>query len=204
VLAASALLLGGIAASDVADREAALRRGVGPLRPVVVARAAIARGEAIPASSLALRRVPSRYAPQSAFAALAQVVGARAGVDIEPGADIAPALLAGTARVEGAAAPGRRIVRIVAVGSASEITPGARVDVLATHERPSGGAQTRLVLRAARVADAQAVEAESGSALPHVALALHVTLAQALRLAQDQAGAGGLQVLVRPPAGDGP
>ena len=36
--------------------------------------------------------------------------------------------------------------------------------------------------------------------LPHVALALHVTLRQALRLAEAQAGAGELQVLVRPPA----
>jgi pilus assembly protein CpaB len=205
VLAASALVLGGIAASDVADREAALRRGVGPVTPVVFARAPIARGDSIPASSLALRRVPSRYAPQAAFAALAQVAGARAGADIEPGTDVVPALLASAEPAYGgAAAPGRRIVRVVAVGSAAEITPGTRVDVLATSERRRGGALTRLVLRGSRVAEAQPVESADEGGLPHVALALQVTLRQALRLAQAQAGAGALQALVRPEQGHAP
>jgi pilus assembly protein CpaB len=199
VLAASALVLGGIAASDVADREAALRRGLGPVTPVVVARAAIARGETISAGSLALRRVPARYAPESAFAAIPQVAGARAGADIEPGTDVLAALLqSGGSGYEGAVAPGRRTARVVAVGSAAEIAPGARIDLLATRERGGGGAETRLVLRAAPVVDAQPVDSADDGGLPHVALALHVTLRQALRLAQAQAGASALQALVQP------
>jgi Flp pilus assembly protein CpaB len=90
-------------------------------------------------------------------------------------------------------------VRVVAAGSAAEIAPGARVDVLATRERLRGGALTRLVLPGARVAEARSVESgEEEGGLPHVALALHVTLRQALRLAQAQAGASALQALVRP------
>ena len=49
-----ALLLGGLAASDVAGREAALRRAVGPTVPVVVARTAIAAGAPLDARRLAV------------------------------------------------------------------------------------------------------------------------------------------------------
>ena len=58
-----ALLLGVLAASDVAGREAALRRQLGPTVPVVVVRAPLRAGERIARAALAVREVPERYAP---------------------------------------------------------------------------------------------------------------------------------------------
>ena len=207
LLGALALLLGGLAASDVAEREAALERRLGPTVPVVVVRAAIDQGDTITRAKLTVREVPERYAPRIAFAAPAEVAGARAAARIEAGTDLHPALLAGLSDgSQGAlvaASPGERIARIVAVGAARELTPGTRADVLITRERADGGVRTRLALRDAEVVDAQeAPGAEQGDAagLPRVALALRVSLAQAVYLAQAQSGARELRVLPRPPS----
>ncbi len=202
-----ALLLGGLAASDVAEREAELKRRMGPGVPVVVARVVIERGDAITARKLALRRVPARYAPRVAFSDRAEVAGARAGTTIQPGTDLNPALLAGAgAGADGAltaAGPGERIARIVAVGSAEELPPGARADLLVTRERSEGGASTRIALRDAEVVEASAAPAPpegETAGLPRVALALRVTLRQAVYLAQAQAEARELRALPRPPS----
>src|SRR5215210_5775259 len=58
VLLGFALILGGLAASDVARREAAVRAQLGPAVEVVVARADLAAGRPVAAQDLALRRVP--------------------------------------------------------------------------------------------------------------------------------------------------
>src|SRR6185295_19681863 len=120
---------------------------------------------------------PERYAPRAAFAASAQVIGARAAVDIAPGTDLVPALLAGAAAGTSAGvealAPGQRVVRVVAVGSPEEIQPGGLVDVLATRASRRGDSSTRLALRSVRVVEAQAAEDAGGEGgLPHVVLAL--------------------------------
>ena len=70
VLLGLALLLGGLAASDVAGREAALRRAVGPTVPVVVVRSRLAAGDVIDARHLAVRRVPARFAPAMAYGSM--------------------------------------------------------------------------------------------------------------------------------------
>src|SRR6266540_7125993 len=95
-----ALLLGVLAASDVAGREAALRRQLGPTVPVVVVRSPLGPGQRIARGSLARRFVPARYAPASALQDPAEAVGRRAGVPIAAGTDLDPALL----RVPGAQA----------------------------------------------------------------------------------------------------
>src|SRR3954449_13130777 len=69
LLAGLALLLGGLAASDVAGREAALDRRLGPSVEVVVAREALSAGERLTAARLAVRRVPARFAPRAGFGA---------------------------------------------------------------------------------------------------------------------------------------
>src|SRR4051794_41960513 len=68
LLAGLSLLLGGLAASDVAGREAQLRRGVGPLVAVVVARSPLAAGARLTPDRLGVRRVPARFAPRGGFA----------------------------------------------------------------------------------------------------------------------------------------
>ena len=174
---------------------------------VVVARAAIDRGDEITRAKLALRHVPARYAPRAAFGAAVEVAGARAGTRIAPGTDMHPGLLAGAeAGSEGAlvaAGPGERIARIVAVGSVDELAPGTRTDLLITRERADGGVRTRLALRDAEVVDARAAPGApegDGAGLPRVALALRVSLPQAVYLAEAQAGARELRALPRPPS----
>lgn len=200
-----ALLLGGIAASDVAEREADLRRQLGPGVPIVVARVPVERGDVISVEELEVRRVPARYAPRVAFSSPAEVAGARAGSPIAPGTDLHPGLLAGADAGAGgalaAAGPGERIARIVAVGSAEEFPSGSRADLLVTRDRAGGGARTRVALRDAEVVEVSAApEQQEGDAagLPRVALALRVTLRQAVYLTEAQAGARELRALPRP------
>src|SRR3954447_17522005 len=57
VLAGLALVLGGLAASDVAGREAALRERLGPLVAVVVVQRPVEAGARLQASDLGVRRV---------------------------------------------------------------------------------------------------------------------------------------------------
>jgi len=202
VLGGLAVVLGSLAASDVSGREAALTRGLGPVVPVVVARAEIPAGAPIGAASLAVRRSPSRYAPARAFHDPAEVVGGRAGVQIPAGTDLQPALLAGAGAASPATVrPGERIARIVAVGAARELAPGTLTDILITRDGPGGAARTHLALRAAEVvASAPAPRAPEGdqAGLPRAALALRVTLRQAIALVEAQNGARELRALPRP------
>ncbi len=200
-----ALALGALAAADVTGREAALRREVGPLVPVLLARVDIAGGARIAADDLAVRRVPARYAPREAFAAAAQAAGARAAVAIAAGTDLQAALLrapeTGTAGALAGARPAERLVRIVAVGAAEELPPGTAADVLITRDAPDGGARTAVALRAAEVvaaAPAPALAEGESAGLPRVALALRVGERQAVALVEAQNTARELRVLARP------
>ena len=202
-LGALALLLGGAAASDVHEREAALRRSVGPLVPVLVAAAPIPAGAQIVPERLAVRRVPSRFAPRGSFRRVIEVEGARAGVRIARGTDLTPSLLAApTAASDPRAAlrPGERVARIVALGASAELRPGTRADVLVS--RPQGGS-TRVLLAGAEVLASSPAAAPAGAdgpagVLPHTLLALRVTLREAVLLAQAQNDAAELRALARP------
>jgi len=112
-----ALVLGALAASDVAGREAALERRLGPAVPVVVARADLPAGRIVRTSDLAIRRVPARYAPAASFSDPSQAAGLRTTAAVVHGTDLAPALLANG---DGADAttlrPGERIADLVAAG----------------------------------------------------------------------------------------
>ena len=146
-----ALLLGVLAASDVAGREGALRRQLGPTVPVVVVRAPVAAGQRIARSALALRRVPARYAPAGAVADPDAAVGRRAAVAIAPGADLHPALLAVPAQPAASAGPalarGERALDVLALAEAEAVPAGTRVDVLVTDDAPGGATgATRMVL----------------------------------------------------------
>src|SRR5262245_10997718 len=129
VLLGLALLLGGLAASDVAGREAALRRAIGPTVPVVVARTPIRAGTTLTAGDLAVRRVPARYAPALAYASPAALAHARTAIAVNAGEDLTPALIDdGTATAAGAPVrTGERVADLVARGPAALIQPGSRV-----------------------------------------------------------------------------
>ena len=204
VLGGLALMLGALAAGDVAGREAALDRQVGQPVPVVVAKAEIGRGKEIKRGRLSVRMVPARFAPNGAFADPAQVAGQRAAASIAVGADVTAATLEDPAAAPSGAPveQGERVADVVASGPPELVVPGARVDVLVTREqRPGQQAQTRLALEDVEVLSARpAPEADGGTA--RVAASLRVTLRQAVFLAAAQGFAREIRLLPRP-AGDG-
>jgi pilus assembly protein CpaB len=199
VLAGLALLLGGLAASDVAGREAALRQRLGPTVSVVVTRAPIAAGDRIEARLLTVRHVPARFAPGAAFAAPSEVAGRRAGTALPAGADVTAAALdtAATAAPGAPVAKGERVAEVVAAAPPDAVVPGARVDVLVTREpRPGAPGGTDLALEDVEVLQA-APAAADGAGPRRVAASLRVTLRQAVYLAAAQSFARELRLLPR-------
>jgi pilus assembly protein CpaB len=205
LLAGLALLLGGLAAADVAGREAALDRRLGPLVDVVVARRALEPGERVRAGDLGVRQVPERFAPAGALARPGDLEGLRLGAAVEAGGDLTGAHLRPADAPEPGAPVrrGERVVDVVATGSAQAIRPGARVDVLVTRDAAHGSAgRTTLALEDVEVLTSRAVPAGPGEgAATRVSAALRVTLRQAVYLAAAQAFARELRLLPRA-AGD--
>jgi len=208
LLGGLALVLGGLAASNVAGREAALERRVGALVDVVVAREPVAAGAMLRARALAVRRVPLRFAPRSRVASPRALDGLRAVVDIPAGADLVAAIVGDgePARMGTALAAGERVAQVVALAAPELVTPGSRVDVLVTPE-PRAGAdgEAVLALEDVEVIGAQPAAGDapaggsSGSAAPgaRVAASLRVTLRQAVFLAAAQDFARELRLLPR-------
>ena len=207
LLAGLALVLGGLAAFNVAGREAALERRVGGLVDVVVSRAPIAAGERLTPRALAIRRVPSRFAPAGTTGSPRAFLDRRAAVDIPADTDLTAGLI--VRDDAGPAGPdvrrGERVAEIVALGSPELVIPGSRVDVLVTPE-PSpggGGGEAVLALEHVEVIAASAVAAEDAAASkgatsgPRVAASLRVTLRQAVYLAAAQDFARELRLLPR-------
>ena len=191
-----ALVLGALAASDVARREAALREQVGPAVEVLVARGPLVAGRRIEAGDLAVRRLPERFAPAGAPPVPDLLIGERLAVGVPAGAPVGEHLLT---RAAAGAAPvmrrGERAAEVVARGSPTLITAGSRVDVVVTSERDA-----RLALEDVEVLTARAVPAaarEGGG--PQVAATLRVTVRQAVYLAAAGSFAGEIRLLARPP-----
>jgi pilus assembly protein CpaB len=199
-----ALLLGTLAASTVARREAALDAQLGPLADVVVARADLPAGRRLRAGDLAVRQLPARYAPAGAAGSPAELLARPLAVPVPRGGYLSPDLLdLGDDRI--ARPPvrkGERAADVVAFGSPELVVPGARVDVLVTHERDAGAGSTELALEDVEVLSAApAPDAGRDSPAPRVAATLRVTLAQAVYLAAAQAFAREVRLLPRA-AGD--
>lgn len=205
-----ALVLGVLAASDVAGREAALDRRLGPATVVVVARVDLPAGAVLGPRVLAVRRLPARYAPRAAFGRPAQLAGLTAAAPIPAGADVTTALVRDPAAVPVEAAggaagvirPGERVAEVIARGDARLVGPGSRIDLLVTREGADGSGGTTLALEDAEVLAATPASAGEGASgreagAPRVALSLRVTLREAVALAAAQNFAKELRVLVR-------
>jgi pilus assembly protein CpaB len=203
-----ALLLGALAASDVAGREAALRRQLGPTVPVVVVRAPLRAGERIARASLAVREVPERYAPPAALHDPAGAVGQHAAVAIAERTDLVASLLALPEAGPEPRGPvlrrGERALDLVAVGAADAVVAGAHVDVLVTYDGRAGApGPTRLALTdvevlAARPPPSVAGDPESAGGLPRLLATLRVTVRQAVALTAAAAAARQVRLLPRP------
>ena len=205
LLVGLALLLGALAASDVAGREAALQRSVGPLVPVVVTRAPIAAGTPLEARRLAVRRVPERFAPAAAYGSTAALAGSRAAVALQAGEDVSPAAVDDGSGATGAPVrPGERVADVVARGPADLIRAGGHVDVLVTREGGNGGGTTTMALEDAEVLAAHGLAGSGGAddaGGARVAVSLRVSVRQAVFLAAAQSFARELRLLPRA-AGD--
>jgi pilus assembly protein CpaB len=205
VLGGLALVLGGLAATDMAGRERVLREQIGEPVPVLVSRTAIDAGARLRPADLAIRRVPVRYAPRGALRSPADVAGLRAAVAIAPESEVLAGMVDDGGAAARAGAPvrqGERIAEVVAAGSPEFVQPGARVDVLVTREdRSGGGGGTVLALQDVEVLGAQAAAAapgEEGASAPvRVAASLRVSLRQAVYLAAAQSFAREVRLLPR-------
>jgi len=204
VLLGLALVLGGLAASDVARRESAVRAQLGPAVQVVVARSDLRAGRPVAAADLALRQVPARYAPVGAATLPETLLGQRLAVPVARGGYLGAAMIATEPEVAGPPVRrGERAAEVVALGARSLVVPGARVDVLVTRGGEGGAAAgTELALEdvevlAARVAP-PAARAEAGE---RVAATLRVSVRDAVFLAAAQSFARELRLLPRA-AGD--
>jgi pilus assembly protein CpaB len=112
------------------------------------------------------------------------------------GAPVGEHLLARAPAAPGAAVrQGERAVEVVATGSAAA---GARVDVLVTRERGSGGGDTELALEDVEVLAIRPAPARDGGA-PQVAATLRVSVRQAVYLAAAGAFARDIRLLARAP-----
>jgi Flp pilus assembly protein CpaB len=154
LLLAVALASGGLAASEVHERERRAADQLGPSVDVLVAARDMRAGERVRRSSVAIRRVPARFVPPDALASAAGVFDARPSVPVVSGGYLTAGLFAGGGDASGNGL--RRGERAVTVEVASatgdgQLTPGSRVDVLVSTESGTGGGRTTMALAGAEL-----------------------------------------------------
>jgi pilus assembly protein CpaB len=208
VLLALAIACGGLAASRVQTRERAVESAVGPLTPVVVTRADVQPGTRLKAAQLAVRQVPTRFAPRDGLVTPAQVIGQRAEGGLVAGAYVTQSALA-AARPEPDAGGtpirrGERSAEVAVAGGEAlgSAPPGTRVDVVVTTEPPGG--RTFLALQDVELLSARPKSggeggAPSGASQATTIATLRVTLREAVFLTAAQSFAREIRLLARPP-----
>jgi len=216
VLLALAIACGGMAASEVQSRASRLELRIGPMVPVVVARADLPAGTSLGRGRLgrllATRQVPARFAPADALPAPEEAAGARLAASVPAGSYVTGgALTHGGDAADGA--PGRpgageRLIDVAVTAGADLAAAGAgqRVDVLITTDASSSRGRTYLALEdvelvGLRPAGGGADGGAGGGAAAHAtALAtLRVTLREAVLLTAAQSFAREMRLLLRPP-----
>jgi pilus assembly protein CpaB len=206
-----ALASGGLAASEVRSRTRAVEQQVGPLVPIVVARAHVDPGSKLKPGQLGVAQVPARYAPPDALADPAQADGLRTGGALEPGSYVTASALATSggdeARPGGGLGRGERAIELTVAGAealGSFAGPGARVDVLVTTEGRGGAdGDTQLALAdvellALRQGGADGIPLGAGDKPASAMATLRVTLKQAIYLTSAQNFAREIRLLPRP------
>ncbi|MEA2365568.1 MAG: pilus assembly protein CpaB [Thermoleophilaceae bacterium] len=159
LLLAVALASGGLAASQVHDRERRAAAELGPLVDVLVAARDLPAGARVGRGALRVARVPARFAPPDALGSAAAVVGARVAVPVRAGGYLGAGVFAGAEAGGGSGGRsgggsvgrigrGRRVVTVEAAGAGglAGLAAGARVDVLVSTETGAGGGGGRTVM----------------------------------------------------------
>jgi pilus assembly protein CpaB len=219
LLLSVALASGGLAASQVHEREQRTAAELGPSVQVLVAARDLAAGARVMPDAIAVRRMPERFVPPGSLVSPAGLLGARTAVPVAAGSFLNAGLLEGGeggGGIEGgngsdAARRGERAVTVgVAGGSAlAGLAPGTRVDVLVSTETGPGGGRTVMALAGVellRMGDPQAPSADASagpaSTGPAVLATLRVSVRQAIYLTAADNFAREIRLLPRPP-GDG-
>jgi pilus assembly protein CpaB len=213
-----AVASGGLAASQVRERERSVDAKVGPLVPVVVAARDIPPDEPLRPADLAVERVPARFVPPDALGAFARLAGARSVVAVTAGSYITAGLLQGAAAAgEAPLKPGERAVEVAVSGGAPTAGaagagvplagPGSRVDVLVSTRRHDGAGRTYVALENIPLLDLRPLGGGGGmpaddamdQAAATALATLRVTARQAVYLTAAGTFAHEVRLLTRPP-----
>jgi pilus assembly protein CpaB len=204
LLLSVALASGGLAASQVHDRERRAAERLGSSVEVLVAARDLRAGAAISRDAVGVRSVPARFVPPDALVSSEGVIGARTAVPVAAGGYLTAAVFAGgdERRQESALSRGKRAVTIkVAAGAElGELAPGSRVDVLVSTET-AGGGRTTMALAGADLLQVGegGGNPDNPSAGPTALATLRVTLDQAVYLTAADNFAREIRLLPRPP-----
>jgi pilus assembly protein CpaB len=212
LLLAIAVASGGLAASQVHDRERGAAERLGPQVQVLVATRDIRAGGRIARDAVGVRLVPARFVPPDALPSADGVVGARTAAAVAAGGYVNASLLdGGEKRDDIGLRRGERTVTVeVAGGNAlAGLQPGSRVDVLVSTETGAGGGRTTMALAGAELLRVEAGASGSyegadpasgaGAAGPTTLAGLRVSLDQAIYLTAADNFAREIRLLPRPP-----
>jgi pilus assembly protein CpaB len=204
-----ALASGGLAASQVHERERRAAEAVGPSVEVLVAARDLRAGARVTRDAVAVKRVPVRFAPPDAFGSAAAVLGASTSAPVASGGYLTAAVFEGTQGRQsgnGLRRNEREVTVAVAGGGAiAELAPGSRVDVLVSTETGTSGGHTSMalaggeLLRVAEAVGGGEYGESSGRAGPTALATLRVTLRQAIYLTAADNFAREIRLLPRPP-----
>jgi pilus assembly protein CpaB len=204
-----ALVCGGLAASQVRERERRAAATLGPLVPVVVAQRDLPAERRLRPGDLSTRQVPARFAPPDALGRATGLAGARTAVPVAQGSYLTAGVLGGgRANDDGGLRAGERALELAVAGGGAlgSAEPGTRVDVLVTSGREDGAGRTfvaledveLLGLRAAGGEEMAAEPAQGGASAPSALATLRVTARQAVYLTGAANFAQEIRLLTRP------
>ena len=197
-----ALVCGGLAASQVRERERRAAATLGPLVPVVVAQRDLAAERRLRPGDVAIRQVPARFAPPDALGRARTLGGARTAVPVAQGGYLTAGLLGGgQGNDDGGLRAGERALELAVAGGGAlaSAQPGARVDVLVTSGREDGSGRTFVALEDVELLGLRAASGEDGGAAPSSLAALRVTARQAVYMTAAANFAQEVRLLTRPP-----
>ena len=203
-----ALASGGLAASQVHERERRAAERLGPQVEVLIAARDIPAGARVARGVIAVRRVPVRFVPPDALPAPETVAGARTASRVAAGDYLTASVLEGGDKRDGTLRRGERAISVEVAGATgvAALQSGERVDVLVSTESGAAGGRTTMALAGVELlrveaaaggyeSDAADVPSTAG---PTALATLRVSVEQAIYLTAADNFAREIRLLPRP------